>query len=116
MAFTVTSGMCFLNAETVSTTGVAVFDATPESTKTTSGRASRKWSFSVSASSAAKLLVQVSPLHELTAAGSMTSANSVMMASGTSLNFVAPYDCTPITKIQVRGAGGVSTFTANKTG
>ena len=112
MAFTVTSGMCYLNAETVSTTGVLVFsEGVPGC-----GRAPRKLSVDVSASSAKKLLIQCFPIHDITALSAMTSANSVMMASGDSYSFVAPYDMGPISKIQVRGAAGVATFTANKTG
>lgn len=116
MAFTVTSGMCYMNAETVSTTGVQVVDSSYNTTKTTCGRAARKWTFDVAAGSAAPLLVQLDPVHDLTAASAMTSANSVMMAASGHYDFVAPYDIGPITKIQVRGAGGVATFTANKTG
>ena len=114
MAFTVTSGMTglFLNAETVSTTGVLVFDQSIAAC----GRGPRKVSVDVSASSAKKLLIQCFPVHDLTAASAMTSANSVMMASGGSYSFVAPYDMGPISKIQVRGAAGVATFTMNKTG
>lgn len=116
MAFSVTSGMCFMNAETVSTTGVLCFNADPLAAASSSQRASRKWTVQVAAASAKKLLIQLFPIHDLTAASAMTSANSVMMASGAELSFVAPYDTGPITKIQVRGAAGVATFTATKTG
>ena len=112
MAFTVTSGMCYLNAETVSTTGVLVFD----SSLPACGRGPRKWSISVAAASAAPLLVQCAPVHDLTSPSAMTSANSMMMAASATAEIIAPYDCGPIYKMQVRGAGGVATFTANKTG
>jgi len=112
MAFTVTSGMCYLNAETVSTTGVLVFDSSVPAC----GRASRKWSIDVASASAAPLLVQLAPVHDLTSPSAMTSANSVMMAAGASYNVVSPYDSGPIYKVQVRGAGGIATFTMNKTG
>lgn len=108
MAFTVTSSMTFLNSETVSTTGVLVFNST--------GNAARKFSVKVGSGSAAPLLIQVSPLHAITSPSAMTSANSVMMAASDTNEFISSYDLAPIDQVQVRGAGGIATFSMNRTG